>query len=58
MRNSEWGHQRANVGIIVVVEILKERPLYEVSPQVIEQIADLAATLRLDIYDLRVDSNS
>ena len=49
--------KEARVLVLVVIEVLRERPVYEVSPQTVQRLADLGAELNFDIYDLRVASD-
>jgi hypothetical protein len=43
----------ASCGVVVVVEILTERPVFELTKQSLTRLADLSAAFSFDIYDLR-----
>ena len=43
----------ASCGLVVVVEILAERPVYELTNLSLTRLADLGAAFSFDIYDFR-----
>jgi hypothetical protein len=43
----------ASCGVVVVVEILRERPVFELTKASLTRLADLGAAFSFDIYDLR-----